>query len=74
MSYHLSSKAFEDPALPELLKRLAGYFQRREIPFYVVGATARDIVLGMIHHRKTGRKTNDLDVAIISATGQFLKR
>ncbi len=65
MSYHLSSKAFEDPALPELLKRLGTYFQRHEIPFYVVGAAARDIVLGMIHNRKARRKTNDLDVAIM---------
>ena len=65
MSYHLSSKDFEDLALPELLKRLAAYFQRHEIPFYVVGAIARDIVLGLIHHRKTARKTNDLDIAIM---------
>jgi predicted nucleotidyltransferase len=65
MSYHLSSSAFEQPELPALLKRLAVYFGGQGIPFYVVGAMARDIVLGMIHGRKPSRKTNDLDIAIM---------
>jgi len=65
MSYHLSSSAFENPELPVLLKRLAAYFGGQGIPFYVVGAMARDIVLGMIHGRKPSRKTNDLDIAIM---------
>lgn len=65
MSYRLSSSAFEQPELPVLLKRLAAYFGGQGIPFYVVGAMARDIVLGMIHGRKPSRKTNDLDIAIM---------
>lgn len=65
MSYHLSSSAFEQPELPALLKRLAAYFGGQGIPFYVVGAMARDMVLGMIHGRKPSRKTNDLDIAIM---------
>jgi predicted nucleotidyltransferase len=65
MSYHLSSSAFENPELPVLLKRLAAYFGGQNIPFYVVGAMARDMVLGMIHGRKPSRKTNDLDIAIM---------
>lgn len=65
MSYHLSSRAFENPELPALLKRLAIYFGGQRIPFYVVGAMARDMVLGLIHGRKPSRKTNDLDVAIM---------
>jgi predicted nucleotidyltransferase len=65
MSYHLSSSGFEQPELPVLLKRLAAYFGGQGIPFYVVGAMARDIVLGMIHGRKPNRKTNDLDIAIM---------
>jgi predicted nucleotidyltransferase len=65
MSYHLSSSAFENPELPVLLKRLAAYFGGQSIPFYVVGAMARDMVLGMIHGRKPSRKTNDLDIAIM---------
>lgn len=65
MSYHLSASVFENPELPVLLKRLAAYFGGQNIPFYVVGAIARDMVLGMIHGRKPSRKTNDLDIAIM---------
>lgn len=65
MSYHLSSSAFESPELPALLKRLAAYFGAQGIPSYVVGAMARDMVLGMIDGRKPSRKTNDLDIAIM---------
>lgn len=65
MSYRLSSSDFDDPYMPTLLKRLATYFAGRGIPFYVVGAMARDMVLGLIHGRKQSRKTNDLDIAIM---------
>jgi predicted nucleotidyltransferase len=65
MNYQLSSAGFEDPNIPALLKILAKYFKGKGIEFYVVGAAARDIVLGMIHNRKTRRKTNDLDIAIM---------
>lgn len=65
MSYQISSAAFDDPDMPELLKVLANFFQSREIEFYIVGAAARDIVMGMIHNRGARRKTNDLDIAIM---------
>ena len=65
MNYQISSAAFEDPDMPELLKTLANYFRSQGIEFYIVGAAARDIVLTMIHNRKTRRKTNDLDIAIM---------
>lgn len=65
MSYRLSSSEFDDPEMPALLKRLATYFAGQGIPFYVVGAMARDMVLGLIHGRKQSRKTNDLDIAIM---------
>jgi predicted nucleotidyltransferase len=65
MSYQISSKAFDDPNKPELLKVLASFFQARKIDFYVVGAAARDIVMGMIYSKVSRRKTNDLDIAIM---------
>ena len=65
MSYRLSSHAFDQPEIAALLKRLAVHFGRQGIPFYIVGAMARDLVLGMIHERKPARKTNDLDIAIM---------
>jgi len=65
MSYQISSAAFDDPDMPELLKALVNFFQSREIGFYIVGAAARDIVMGIIHNRGARRKTNDLDIAIM---------
>lgn len=65
MSYPLSSSKFDNTDLPVLMKRLATYFAKQGIPFYVVGAMARDLVLGHIHGRKPARKTNDLDIAIM---------
>jgi len=67
MSYHISSDRFDDPSLTELLRTLTRYFQSIGIDFYVIGAAARDIVLGGIHDRKTGRRTMDLDIAIMVA-------
>jgi predicted nucleotidyltransferase len=63
MSYRLSSNEFDDPEKPALLKRLATYFAGKRIPFFVVGAMARDMVLGL--GRRQRRKTNDLDISIM---------
>jgi predicted nucleotidyltransferase len=65
MSYQISSAAFDDPHMRDLLKTLANYFHSQGIDFYIVGAAARDIVLGMIHHKGARRKTNDLDIALM---------
>ena len=65
MSYQISSTKFDDSGISGLLKVLTEYFQKQEIPFYVVGAMARDIVLGQIYARKSRRRTNDLDIAIM---------
>ncbi len=65
MSYQISSDRFTHPLLKELLEVLANYFQRIGIEFYIIGAAARDIVLGGIHHRNPHRKTLDLDIAIM---------
>lgn len=65
MNYQISSAQFDDPDMPGLLRTLASFFQSREIDFYVVGAVARDIVLGMINNKRVRRKTDDLDIAIM---------
>jgi len=51
--------------MPELLRILASFFQSRKIDFYIVGAVARDIVMGMINNKRARRKTDDLDIAIM---------
>lgn len=46
------------------LKKLTDYFQSIGSDFYVIGATARDIVLSGIHNQTATRRTADLDIAI----------
>jgi predicted nucleotidyltransferase len=63
MSYNISSDKFQHPLLKPILEKLTEYFSKEEIHFYVIGATARDIIM-QIHDEKTGRATRDLDIAI----------
>lgn len=42
---------------------LTDYFKEAGISFFVIGATARDIIMEM-HNEKSGRLTHDLDIAI----------
>jgi predicted nucleotidyltransferase len=65
MSYQISSDRFAEPWLKELLEVVAVYFRQTNTDFYVIGAVARDIVLGGIHHRRPHRLTRDLDIAIM---------
>jgi len=63
MSYSISSGRFQHPLLKPLLEKLTEYFTKEGICFYVIGATARDIVM-QIHNQKSGRATYDLDIAV----------
>ena len=42
---------------------LTEYFKEAGISFFVIGATARDIIMEL-HNEKSGRLTHDLDIAI----------
>lgn len=64
MSCNISSEGFNNPVLKELLKKLTDYFQSIGSDFYVIGATARDIILSGIHKQTSARRTVDLDIAI----------
>ncbi len=63
MSYSISSDKFQDPLLKPILVSLSNYFSSVDADFYVIGATARDIVLNF-YGEKSGRATRDLDIAI----------
>jgi len=65
MSCNISSDSFNNPVLKELLKKLTDYFQPIGSDFYVIGATARDIILSGIHNQTPARRTADLDIAIV---------
>ena len=64
MSCHISSDKLSNPLLKELLTVLTSYFDFIESEYYVIGATARDIVLTAIHEQDAKRSTADLDIAI----------
>ncbi len=64
MSCNISSEDLNNPLLKELLQKLTNYFQFIGSDFYVIGATARDIILSGIHNQTSTRRTADLDIAI----------
>jgi len=63
MDYYISSEKLEHPLLKKLLDELIPVFQKLEIKFFVIGATARDIIMEL-HGEKSGRRTQDIDIAI----------
>lgn len=63
MNYNISSDKFQHPLLKPILTELSDYFKDQNINFYVIGATARDIILSL-HDEKSARLTQDLDIAI----------
>ena len=64
MSYHILSKELSNPELKSILQTLNSFFQSKEIDFYIVGATARDILLTNLYGLIPERKTMDIDIAI----------
>lgn len=72
MSYNISSENLNNPLLKDLLKELNRFFCGINVGFYVIGATARDIILSNLYGLVPDRKTADLDIAIaISDWSQF---
>lgn len=64
MSYHILSKEQSNPELKSILQALNSFFQSKKIDFYIVGATARDILLTNLYGLIPERKTMDIDIAI----------
>lgn len=70
--YNISSNQLDTPLLKELLTRLTDFFRQINTEFYIIGATARDLVLHNVYGYQPNRKTYDLDIAIaISDWEQF---
>ncbi|MCF8352132.1 MAG: hypothetical protein K9H15_13270 [Bacteroidales bacterium] len=72
MTYNISSDKFHHPLLKALLEFLSITFQNDSLSFYVIGATARDIIMAL-HGEKSGRATLDLDIAIAISSWERFK-
>ena len=64
MGLTISSKKIGNPLLLELLRKLTDNFNKMGREFYVIGATARDIVMQQLLDTESRRRTRDLDIAI----------
>ena len=64
MSLNISSEKIDNPLLIDLLRHLNHTFSRIGHEFFVIGATARDIILQVLANTSVRRKTRDLDIAI----------
>ena len=64
MKNSLSKEELKNDLLYDTLKALSSSLQSLNIPLYVVGATARDVMMKLLSEDEVRRRTNDLDVAI----------
>lgn len=68
----MSKKDLENDALYDTLKALSDCVSSLGLKLYVVGATARDLMMKLLNEYPSKRKTRDLDVAIaLSDWSQF---
>lgn len=64
MDLTISSEKIGNPLLVELLRKLTDSFNKMGREFYVIGATARDIIMQQLLETESRRRTKDLDIAI----------
>ncbi len=64
MGLTISSEKTRNPLLVELLRKLTDSFNKMDREFYVIGATARDIIMQQPLNTESKRRTRDLDIAI----------
>ena len=64
MKSSISKKELENDALYDTLKALSYCVSSLGLKLYVVGATARDLMMKLLDEYPSKRKTKDLDVAI----------
>lgn len=72
MTYNISSDSFHHPLLKSLLDLLSISFHNDSLSFYVIGATARDIIMAL-QGEKSGRATLDLDIAVAVSSWERFK-
>ena len=73
MDLTISSKKIGNPLLVELLRKLTVSFNRMHREFYVIGATARDIILKQVVGSESKRRTMDLGIAMAISRSMVLR-
>lgn len=63
MDYRLEIEKLGHPLLKALFGELIPIFEKLNIRFYIIGATARDIIMEL-HNLQSSRRTKDIDIAI----------
>ena len=61
MSLNISSETIDNLLLIDLLRQLNRTFSKIGSDFFVIGASARDIILLVLANTSARRKTKDLD-------------
>lgn len=64
MDLLIKSEKINNTLLVNLLRKLTDSFQKIDLEFFVIGATARDLVLQQLIGAESRRRTKDLDIAI----------
>ena len=64
MSLQISSERIGNPLLVDLLRKVSECFAKIDQEFFVIGATARDIIVRQLVETSSPRRTRDLDLAI----------
>ncbi|MBR8703322.1 nucleotidyltransferase [Porphyromonas levii] len=64
MNFQISSEKIDNPLLIELLRNVSRCFKEIDQDFFVIGATARDILIRQLVGVSSQRRTRDLDLAI----------
>lgn len=64
MEYKIQKTDLPNKLLVETLQSLSECYRQLQLPLYVVGATALDIALRLLHMDDVPRRTLDLDVAV----------
>ena len=62
------SDKINDPVIVELLTQISVVSAELDIPFFVIGATARDLVLWCGFGIRPGRATRDIDIGISASS------
>lgn len=74
MNLQFTNNEINNDRLIEVLGKLSKIFNQLEIDFYVIGATARDLVLQKLADTSSRRKTKDLDLAIALYSWEYFNQ